>query len=163
MGKPIELLGATPQAISVVGRAAHAAVQLDQGVRSEVVASLTNASEAQHPDRVYLDLENVSGASEGHILSVYINVPAGETPAQHPELHAGDIGLFGLSQASQPTEAHAGQGLNFTLDITNIVDTLFLRKQLDTNTLNVTIVPKKDVSAQAQLTVGRISVHRQGA
>ena len=57
----------------------------------------------------------------GGVLGVYINLPEGEKPGQHPELLAGSVGLFGLRQASAPDGKHGGKGMNFTLDITKAI------------------------------------------
>ena len=48
------------------------------------------------------------------------------------------------------------------LEITNIVDSLHLSNALDVDSLNVRIVPVKPVSEEAQVTIGRISIFRQG-
>jgi tyrosinase len=57
---------------------------------------------------------------------------------------------------------HGGEGLTFVLDITNIIDNLFLDNALDTDSLDVKIVPNQAVPDNAEITVGRVSVYRQG-
>jgi tyrosinase len=161
-GKTLELVGASAATLPVVGTVARASVQLDVGVRRKVSASLAAASASAPPDRLYLHLENVRGAQDAHVLNVYINLPAGERPGDHPELLAGSIGLFGLRRASMPGGPHAGGGLSFTLDITDIVDALHLNNALDVDTLQVSIVPDKAVPDYAQITIGRISIYRKG-
>lgn len=162
MGKNRELMGANTQPVSVVGSGARTVVRLDPKVRGKVAASLASASETQFPDHVYLNLENVRGVRDAHVLSVYINLPEGGRPGDHPELLAGSVALFGLRRASRKDGEHAGQGLSFTLDITDIVDALHLGKQLNADSLHVTIVPNRAVPEQAEITIGRVSVYRQG-
>ena len=58
--------------------------------------------------------------------------------------------------------AHAGKGLTFPLEITKIVDALHLNNALDVDALHVTIVPVKPVPEDAQITIGRVSIFRQG-
>jgi len=157
----LELVGASQPAIPIGRTGASASVKLDAGVRRKVSASLAQASETAPPDRVYLNLENVRGAHDASVLSVYINLPKGAKPSDHPELLAGSVGLFGLRQASLRDGEHAGEGLDFVLDITKIVDALHLNHTLDSDSLQVSIVPHREVPDAAQITVGRISIYRQ--
>ena len=161
-GKEIELVGASPKALKLETTGARTAVQLDPRVRNKVSESLTEAAAVQKPDRVYLELENVRGHSDAHVLSVYINLPEGAKPGDHPELLAGSAGLFGLSSASEKDGSHGGQGLNFVMDITKIVDDLHLQNALDTDHLNISIVPHGPIQAEAGITVGRVNIYRQG-
>jgi tyrosinase len=158
----VELVGANQGPLPIQGSGARTTVKLDAGVRRKVSASLTMASETAVPDRVYLNLENVRGARDAHVLSVYINLPEGANPNDHPELLAGSAGLFGLRSASLKDGKHGGQGLNFVMDITKIVDTLHLNNALDVDSLHVTIVPHQAVPEQSQITIGRVSIYRQG-
>ena len=157
----MELVGASQQALPIKGAGASTSVKLDADVRSKVSASLAKASENAPPDRVYLNLENVRGTHDASVLSVYIDLPEGEKPSEHPELLAGSVGLFGLRRASLKDGQHAGEGLDFVLDITKIVDALHLNHALDADSLHVTIVPYQQVPDAAQITVGRISIYRQ--
>ena len=161
-GKKMELVGASEQAIPIKRAGASASVKLDAGVRRKVAASLAQASEITPPDRVYLNLENVRGTRDATALSVFVNLPQGEKPADHPELMAGSVGLFGLRQTSLTDGKHAGEGMNFVLDITKIVDALHLNHTLDVDSLQVTLVPHQAVPDQANITVGRINIYRQG-
>ena len=161
-GKNVELVGANEEALPIRGGEARTSVQLDAGMRRKVAASLSVSGEAPVPDRVYLNLENVRGLADATSFKVYIAVPENAKPADHPENLAGTVALFGVRKASITDEEHAGQGLNFVLDITNIVDSLHLKNALDTDALDVRIVPVKPVPDEAQITVGRISIFRQG-
>ncbi len=162
-----ELMGASPQGIKLQRTGAVASVALDAAVNRKVSASLTAAAsattlEAASPDRDYVDLENVRGTFDASVLSVYINLPQDATPADHPELLAGSVGLFGLRSASQPDGKHGGEGLNFNLEITDIVDRLHLNNALDVAALQVRVVPHQSLPEQADITIGRISVYREG-
>ncbi len=57
---------------------------------------------------------------------------------------------------------HGGQGLNFVLEITNIVDALHINNTLDSDSIRVRIVPHQAVPDQAQITIGRVSIYRKG-
>jgi tyrosinase len=157
-----ELLGANQEALPIKGTRAETTVKLAPEVRHKVAASFAKAAEAAAPDRVFLHLENVRGTHDALALSVYINLPPGADPKDHPELLAGTIGLFGLRRASRKDGEHAGQGLNFTLEITKIVDALHLQNALNSDSLHVTIVPHQAVPEKAEVTVGKVSVYRMG-
>ena len=160
--KNVELVGASQNPLLIKGSGARTTVKLNPEVRTKVSQSLTTASAKNIPDRVFLNLENVRGTHDALVLNVYINLPEGAKPGDHPELFAGSVGLFGLRRASVVDSKHGGQGLNFVLDITKIIDTLQMNKALDVDSLEVTIVPHQPVPAQAEITVGRVSVYRQG-
>jgi tyrosinase len=157
----VELVGANEEPLQIKGSGVRSSVQLDRSVRRKVAASLSG--ETATPDRVYLNLENVRGLADATSFKVYIALPENAKPADHPENLAGTVALFGVRKASKTDDEHAGQGLNFVLDITNIVDSLHLRNALDSDALDVRIVPVKPVPDEAQITVGRISIFRQGS
>lgn len=161
-GKNVELVGANQGPLAIKGAGARTTVKLDTGVRQKVAASLIGATETAQPDRVFLKLENIRGTQDASVLSVYINLPEGANPSDHPELLAGSVGLFGLRRASLQDGQHGGQGLSFILDITKIVDALHLGNALDVDSLHVRIVPHRPVPDQAGITVGRVSIYRQG-
>ncbi|HET9210446.1 MAG TPA: tyrosinase family protein [Thermoanaerobaculia bacterium] len=160
--KSVELVGANRGALAITGSGVSTTINLDPDVRRQVSASLAAAGETAQPDRVFLNLENVRGARDASVLNVYVNLPEGAAPGDHPEHLAGSVGLFGLRRASSPDGRHGGQGLNFVLDITDIFDTLHLDNALNVDSLQVKIVPHQPVPEQADITVGRVSIYRQG-
>ncbi len=147
----VELVGAHDGALRITSAGARATVRLDSDVQDKVSASLTAASETSLPDRVYLRLENVRGNIDATKLYVYVN-----------QRQVGSVSLFGLRRASAADGAHGGEGLDFELDITNVIDSLFLGNALDASALDVKIEPNHEVPADEHLTVGRVSVYRQG-
>jgi tyrosinase len=163
-GKNVELVGANQASLSVQGSEVRTSVQLDRGVRSKVSASLAMAPQAAAPapDRVFLNLENVRGLVDSTAFHVYVALPDSANPADHPELLAGSVALFGARKASIADEEHGGQGLTFVLEITRIVDSLHLNQAFDVDSLPVRIVPVKPVPADAQVSIGRVSIFRQG-
>jgi tyrosinase len=94
-------------------------------------------------------------------LRVYINLPDGADPARHPELLAGSVGLFGVTTASRRDRAHGGDGFTAVLEITRTIDDLHLNAAVP-DSLSVTVVPRRPLPAALDLTIGRISVYRQG-
>jgi tyrosinase len=162
-GKNVELVGANQQPLPIKGSGVSTTVRLDPGVQRKVTASLARASETAVPDRVFLNLENVRGAEDATVLDVYINLPEGAKPGDHPELFAGGVSLFGLRRASAKDEKHGGEGLNLVLDITDVVDALHLKNGLNVDSLDVRIVPANEVRDEDQIMVGRVSIYRHGS
>lgn len=167
-GTNVELVGASG-VVPVRGSEVRAAVQLDRSPLAKVSSSLAAAAmeadtgrEPPAPDRVFLNLENVRGLNDAVAFQVYIGLPEGADPPDHPERLAGSIALFGVSHASDVNDEHGGQGLNFVLEITHIVDALHLNNSLTADVLDVRLVPVRAVPAEEQVQIGRISIFRQG-
>lgn len=161
-GKSVELVGANREALPIKGSGASTTVKLDRDVRRKVSASLAAAPESAQPDRVFLNLENVRGTRDASVLNVYVNLPEGANPRDYPELLAGSVGLFGLRKATSTDGIHGGHGLSFILEVTDIFDALHLDNALDVDSLRVRIVPHRPIPEQADITVGRVSIYRQG-
>ena len=162
-GAEEELVGANEGALPIKGASAATTVKLAPQVRAKITASFAAPSAAAPPDRVYLYLENVRGTQDAVSLNVYINLPEGSNPLGHPELLAGNVALFGLRRASRTDKGHSGDGLDFNLEITNIVDTLHLRNEISTDSIQVTILPQPPVPVSGEVTVGRVSIYREGS
>ncbi len=150
-GDDLELVGAHDGALPIKSSGARATVRLDHDIRQKVSARLAAASEKALPDHVYLNLENVRGPRGTHKLHVYVN-----------DQMAGTVALFGLRKASLKDGQHGGEGLTFMLDITNIIDNLHLDDALEVDSLDVRIVPSHAVPDNANFSVGRVCVYRQG-
>jgi tyrosinase len=161
-GTNTELMGSNQGALSVEGAGARTVVTLSPQVREKFSASLMLASPTAPPDHIYLALENIRGTRDATALSAYINLPDGANPNDYPNLLAGTVGLFGLRKASSRSDEHGGNGLSFTLDISNIVDKLHLSHALDSNSIQVAIVPSRRLPEQTDITIGRVTVYRRG-
>ena len=146
-----ELVGANDKPLELTSSGVRVTVKLDTTVRQKMTRSLSSASAAAPPDRAYLQLENVRGAGDAHKLSVFVNGSS-----------VGTVALFGLRRASLKDDHHAGSGLTFELDITDIVDRLHLDNALDADSLDVKVMPNGAVSDSAKISIGRVSVHREG-
>ncbi len=161
-GKNVELVGASQGGLNVLGSEVATSVKLDPATRRKVTATFAAAVPDSERDRVFLNLENVTGLSDATRFNVYVGVPQGTNPADHPERLAGSVALFGVRKASKPDGDHAGAGLNFVLDITRIASDLHLEGNLEKDAVDVRIVPAKPVPDAANVSVGRISLYRQG-
>ncbi len=158
----VELVGASQAPVPLTGTGARTSVRLDPAARRKVSASLAAASDVSIPDRTYLHLENVRGNYDAAVLSVYINLPEGARPSEHPELLAGSVGLFGLRRASEVDGDHAGAGLDFIIEITKITDRLHMQRALDVDSLQVSVIPHNPIPAASPITIGRVSIYREG-
>lgn len=162
--RDVEMVGASDAPLRIAGRReVRAPVRMEGGAARRLKANLDAAfaegtDAALSPERVFLNLENVRGLLDAVAFRVYVNVPEGDDPADHPERLAGNIGLFGVRQATEADD-HGGAGLTFVLEITDIVAAL----RLDGDDIEVRIVPVKDVPEEAQISIGRVSVFRQGS
>src|ERR1700719_2327050 len=156
--KSTELLGASGS-LRVSGTEAKASVTLDTAVQRKVTASFQAAPTAPKPapDRIFLNLENVRGLNDATAFNVYINVPEGDDPAKHPELKAGSIALFGVRKATMADAQHAGNGLTYVLEITDVVDRLHLAGALNANELHVRLVPRQPGADEAPISIGPLT------
>lgn len=144
-----ELVGVHDGAIPITSSGARATVRLEPSARDDATARLRRASVEAPPDRFYLRLEHVRGMRDAYKLAVYVN--------GHD---AGSVALFGLRRATLADGAHGGQGLDFELDITDIVDRIYIDGELDAESLDVRVRPDKAVQEGADITIGRVSVYR---
>ena len=163
----VELVGANDHPVPLRGSEVRSQVRLDARSRRRVTASLaprvSDADELEAmPDRVFLNLENVRGRRDATAFSVYVGLRDDEEPRNHPERLAGKVAPFGVSQASDPDGEEGGQGLTFVLEITAIVDGLTLEGSFDVESLPVRLVPQRPVDEEDELSIGRISIFRQG-
>ncbi len=163
-GDNVELVGANRGLLQIVGSEARTSIQLNTGVRRRVSASLATAAAATGsvPDRTFLNLENVRGRSNAPLLQVYLGPAQKATQTNHAEQLAGRVGLFGVRSATEVGGRQSGQGLTFVLDVTHIIDNMYVNGLLDDDELAVRIVPMKPVRESAQVSIGRVSIYRQG-
>lgn len=157
----IEVVGANDESVPVGDSESRTRVRLDPSARRKVTDNL-GLEGVQVSERVFLNLENVRGQSDATAFSVYVGLGNDDDPAEHPELLAGSIAPFGVSQASSFDDRHAGQGLNFVLEVTDIANRLNLEGRLDVDDLPVRVVPRRPMGSNSELSIGRISIVRQG-
>ena len=156
--KSTELVGASRGAVRVQGADVRASVELSPAARQPASAAFLGADPSQ-PGRLFLNLENIRGSSDAAAFRVYVGLPPDARPEQHPERLAGNIALFGVRKASLPTDEHGGGGLTFVLEITKLMARLGASVG---DSLDVRLVPVKPIASSAQVSIGRISISRQG-
>ncbi len=134
---PPQLLGATPDvplasvepvAVELVG-----AADLGLGLGAESVQPGAG--------RLFLRIEGVTGTAAAPVYDVYVNVPPGDAPGDHPELRAGSLSTFGMVEASQSDDLHDGGGQAAAFDITSVRDTLVEQGRWDPGRVQVSFEP----------------------
>lgn len=159
-----ELIGASEPGIRVTGDPVEARLRVDPDAAGRTMRSLQvesgnlEAAPAQ-PDRVFLNLENVRGINDAAVLYVYVSHPA----VDMPERHVGAVGFFGVRKASHPEGGEVGNGINESLEITEWVDELRARGVEDLDNLRVRLVPDTPIGPEDRISIGRISLYRQGS
>jgi len=111
------------------------------------------------PRQVMLHIDNITGNKRAPRFSVYLNVPRGADPVQHPELTPGSLTLFGLTGASQPDSEHGGTGMSFELNASEVVAHLIATNNWDPANLRVTFVPGDWDAPVPKVRVGRVSLY----
>lgn len=160
-----ELIGATTKKLQIDGLT-NVVIPLDHKMKNTLQKSFialdeSSQSNVAEPDRVFLKLENVKANREGIILDIYTTLT--DDSDQNKTSLVESIGLFGIRKASSSKEEHGGAGLNIIVDITDYFDELHLNKQIaGTNAFPISFVPRQPLAADTDLSIGQISVYREG-
>jgi len=162
-----ELLGANAASVRLEGKSINTQVAMDPQATGKLAASFSTqglgmAGAAREPDRVFLNLEHIRGSNDGVIFDVYVGLPPGAKPEDHPEHRAGAVALFGVSKASRADGGHGGNGLVKVVEITHVIDALHLKPPVDLRNLNIQFVPRHELLPTDGISIGRVSVYRQG-
>jgi tyrosinase len=142
---PARLAGATEGSIPLGTETTSARIPISAPAQN-VLASVGESG----GKRVFLNIENITGHGPPGSYKVYVNVPEGEDPADHPDYFVGTLPLFGLSEASGEDDEHGGSGLTHVLEITDLVGKLQSRGKWNDSDVDVKFVP---------LRLGRVSVY----
>ncbi|WP_081025985.1 tyrosinase family protein [Ralstonia solanacearum] len=163
--QPPTLLGANSTVVQLDKPVVETRVRLDTNEHRLLVNTLSMAKLAagvvKAPDRVYLNLENIKSTTDAALYYVYVNLPEGANPEQSPEHFAGTVSMFGVSGASDKAGSTAGNGVGASFDITHIIDKLHAADALG-GELTVKLVSATGGDGDAEVSIGRISVYRQG-
>jgi tyrosinase len=162
MGSPTQQtvlpIGANTTAVKVGGASVDTHIDLEPTAAAKSMATMGAKTPGKEVARLYLSLESVRGSAPSPLLDVYVNLPDGADPALNADRLAGSLTLFGLNVASQTDGHHAGTGLGYTIDITDLAQRLTDAGDFDPNHLRVTLVPGEQISDEEPVTVERISV-----
>lgn len=147
--KPIaEMIGATDKPIALTSKPATTRVKVNPPAGPGL-----ESAEGGEPQRMFVNVENVTGLGEPRTYSVYVN-----------DVFAGVLPMFGVPESTRATEKHGGGGKEYRIEITNILPELKQDDKWDPKHLRVTFVPDdEDEGLEAagdvpQFEVGRVSV-----
>ena len=155
--KEAELLGTNSGELELKGSGASTVVKLSTDGQRRV-AALVGGPSAESSGGVYLGLESVRGTFDAAVLNTYINLPEDARPADHRDLMAESVGLYGLRRASTLQGENKSPGLTFLLDITQILTELLASKSLNSEEIRVSIVPDRPLPDSITIVVGRVSI-----
>jgi tyrosinase len=163
MPSPADPQKSKPPVLEMVG-ATSAPFEIGAGVTEIAVALHPPSGPAQShgdlkPKHVTLQIENMTGSDPAPGFSVYLNVPHGDEPEQHPDLSAGSFGLFGLVESSHPDSQHGGSGKGVKLNASEVVSHLIATKNWDPKSLRISFVPGYWDAPVPKVRVGRVSVY----
>ena len=155
---PAELLGATTS-VAFSGRTA---VAIDLSATERVAAAI--AGDESVSPRWYLRVEDIAGsAPKAPAYAIYLDLPEGASPADHPELRAGTVASFGVREASDPASEHGGMGLTDTFEITGVIATIAAgAADFDASRVTVHVVPvgaAGELDDGGDVQAGRISIY----
>jgi tyrosinase len=161
-GATVELVGASDHSLSIAGRGAETSIPLDAKMRAKVAGKLAaGLAPGAKAEQVFLNLENVRGYSDATVLQVYVQFP-GKGGAPSVERQVGSIGLFGVTKATEPDDGHAANGLSYVLNITKAYSEFTGSSDADLAKIGVRLQAVAPVQESADVSVGRISIVRQG-
>jgi tyrosinase len=114
-GRNPELVGTNEGPIPLEGDVTRTTVTLQPEAIERRSGLETTAAQ-----RVYLNLENITGTGVPGDFNVYIDMPGD----REPRALAGVMTTFGLERASDPAGGHCGSGLSQIFDITELAQRL---------------------------------------
>jgi len=160
-----EMVGASEKPVPLTGGPTTARV----AVNAPSGPALAAAAAETTPQRVFLNIENVKGTGSPNTYAVYVNVPEGQNPRERDDLFVGILPLFGVREASRKSATHAGDGVHYSFDITEIAQRMQGSPDWDPQNLKVTFVPDDEPEGAAALAaaapeeprfqVGRVSLY----
>jgi tyrosinase len=162
-GRVPEMVGATSAPIILEGMEVSTRIPA-----SPPRGPARESAELGRESRVYLNVENITGEGDPTSYLVYVNLPEETSPAEHPELLAGMLPMFGVKEASRSDDRHSGNGLQYALEVSDIVERLKSDGSWDPSDIRLTFVPKlrgpqpesaREVASANPIRIGRVSLY----
>ncbi|MGA7413884.1 MAG: tyrosinase family protein [Bryobacteraceae bacterium] len=163
-----EMVGASEAALTLTGSVQTMTFPIAEPTGPAAPEAMTVGAPAAPPRKSYLNIEHVTGEKARTTYDVYVNLPDNPDAAAYKDHYAGPIAMFGVSQASVPSERHPGTGVHYSLDITRLIDRLKARNAWNDEELRVAFVPRGPQGAALEsvapvhepIRVGRVSLYR---
>jgi tyrosinase len=161
-----EMLGASSKKVTLKGSKQTATFPIQPPSGPAKGRTRTEAA-APSPGKTYLHIENVVSKKSHATYEVYVNLPEKPSAEDYKDHYAGAMYLFGVVRASTRSARHAGNGLHFSFDITDLVNRLSETNAWDEQNVRVSFVPRSSggqvraaVAEHDPTKIGRISIHR---
>ncbi len=156
--KEAELLGSNPGELEIKDSGASTAVRLSAEGQRRLSELIGGSSAAESSGGVYLGLENIRGTFDAAVLNTYIDLPEDARAADHRNLLAESVALYGLRRATILGGENAGQGLTFILEISRILIELLASKSLNAEEIRVSVMPDRPLPDSITIVIGRVSI-----
>jgi tyrosinase len=160
-----EMVGASSKKVTLTGSSQTTTFAIQEP--SGPAKARGKAAKAPLSGKTYLYIENVVSKESHATYEVYVDLPEKPDAAAYQEHYAGAMQLFGVRHASTRSKQHAGSGLNFSLDITKLAETLKAKNAWDDKNVRVTFVPRGPAGEANQaipehdpIKIGRVSLYR---
>jgi len=160
-----EMVGASSRKVTLTGSAQTTTFTIQEP--SGPAKARGKAALAPLLGKTYLHIENVVSKQSHATYEVYVNLPEKPDAAAYQEHYAGAMHLFGVRHASRRSEQHAGSGLNFSLDITELARALRAKNAWDDKKIRVTFAPRgaagepgRAIPEHDPIKIGRVSIYR---
>jgi tyrosinase len=150
------LVGATDKPFEIAD-GVHRAIVPAHTARAVTAAS---AVAAGPPKRVFVQFEHLTSSEGAPPYDVYLGVPEDADPQSHPDKRIGRLPMFGLSEASSDEGPHAGSGLTYSIEITDLLARLRSVPGWDADRVAISLVPVHP-SKGARVRVGRIGLYSE--
>ncbi|WP_145963950.1 DUF7868 domain-containing protein [Chromobacterium phragmitis] len=151
---PCEMVAATQEPFPLTSRDATISLSIEKPTGPAL-----QAQTAGRPRQVYLRVERVTGKGAPPGYEIYLHATGEDHPGRREELCAGVLPLFGLDKASRQGTGHAGTGLHYVFDVTELMALLEREPGWDPKDLRVTFVPRRQAKPGTEIRVGRVSLY----
>lgn len=109
------------------------------------------------PKQFFVRIENMTSSKRAPGFNLYVNLPEGANPTEHPEYLVDNLATFGLVESSRPGSNHPPDGLSFNVEVTKHLLSLESANKWDGKTLRVTFVPGL-WNGEIDVKLGRVSL-----
>ncbi len=130
-----EMVGATDIPVLLTNAPTRARMPIAAPTGPQIAAA------GARPERMYVNVENITGDAVGQRYALYVNVPENQMSEDHPELLVGVLPMFGLKESSRSDAQHPGSGLHYTFEISRVADMLKARNDWNPQELRFLFVP----------------------
>jgi tyrosinase len=146
-----KFVGATEEAVPLVGESIEVPVEIDPKAREEVL----EAADPADPRHLYLNIEEIRGErTPNTVYATYLNLPDDARSADYDQRYVGNLAFFGIERTTDPAGDEPPHGMRISLEVGDVIRTLRDETDWDREKLQVCfrpVVPKGAESAGGDL------------